>query len=77
MGTAGERCRATWWHGPSQRHGYAYRNLLLPGANDEDLNRLDVTHLYLGTVGYRFGHSARVGFGAAYRERDSTSHWFS
>jgi hypothetical protein len=61
----------------AQRHAYAYRNLLLPGANVDDLNRLDITHLYLGTVGYRFSHSARLGFGAAYRERDSTSHRFS
>lgn len=57
----------------AQRYTYSYRDLLLPGAQSGDRGRVDITRVWSAEVGYRLGQSARVGFGAVYRERQSNS----
>jgi hypothetical protein len=59
-----------------QRQKFTYRDLLLPGAVSSDLNRVDVTHVWSGSLGYRIGLSGRVGFGVLYQERDTNSFRF-
>jgi hypothetical protein len=54
-----------------QRHNY--RNLILPGATVDDLNRVDTVRGVTGSLGYRIGNSIRAGFGLTYRERESNS----
>ena len=59
--------------GSVQRQRYTYRDLLLPGATNADLHRVDSTRTYVGSIGYRIGHAMRAGFGTAYRARTSNS----
>lgn len=53
------------------RFDYAYRDLLIPAASPID--RVDRTHAWLLSVGYRVGHSARVGIGGSYQQRTSNT----
>jgi hypothetical protein len=53
------------------RHRYEYRDLLTAGAALEP--RIDTTWNYSGSLGYRFGQGGRIGFGASYWTRDSTT----
>lgn len=53
------------------RYRYAYRTLLLPGAGNTTLERADITRGVSASFGYRFGRTARLGIGAAYRQRRS------
>lgn len=61
--------------GGAERYEYAYRNLVTPGgiADLTDTGRVDVTRAVSLSVGYRFGETARLGVGAAYRQRRSES----
>jgi hypothetical protein len=60
----------------AHRQKFTYRDLLLPGAVSSDLNRVDVTHVWSGSFGYRIGLAGRVGFGVLYQERDTNSFRF-
>jgi hypothetical protein len=52
------------------RHVYAYERLLtLPSGPD----RTDTTWVYGANVGYRFRRQGRIGFGANYYQRESTT----
>jgi hypothetical protein len=59
--------------GGVQRHEYGYRDLVLPGEIVTDLDRVDVTRTWFGSVGYRLGGAMRAGFGTVYRSRGSSS----
>lgn len=59
--------------GGVHRQKFTYRDLLLPGAISSDLNRVDITHVWSGSVGYRIGLGGRVGFGVVYQERETNS----
>lgn len=56
-----------------QRQKYSYRDLLLPGGTPGDLDRVDVTRTWFGSLGYRIGGAMRAGFGSVYRERHTNS----
>jgi len=56
-----------------QRQRYGYRDLMLPGATVDDLNRVDIVRGLSGSLGYRIGNTMRAGFGLTYRERESNS----
>jgi len=56
-----------------QRERYGYRDLILPGATVDDLNRVDIVRGLSGSLGYRIGNAMRAGFGLTYRERESNS----
>ena len=56
----------------ASRIRYSYRDLLLPGAVATDLQRVDNTRVYNASFGYRLGQT-RVGIGARYQERGTTS----
>jgi hypothetical protein len=55
------------------RYRYAYRTLVLPGAGPASpaVERADITRGVSASFGYRFGRTARLGVGAAYRQRRS------
>jgi Putative beta-barrel porin 2 len=56
------------------RQSYSYRDLLdATVAQPTPVHRLDLTRTWSATVGYRFGQSTRLGFGAYYRRRESNS----
>jgi hypothetical protein len=57
----------------AQRQRHNYRNLILPGATVDDLNRVDTVRGVTGSLGYRIGNTMRAGFGLTYRERESNS----
>ena len=57
----------------ADRHLYDYRSFLTAGL--DDVGRVDTTWYYAASVGYRVGRDGRVGFGAAYIQRDSTIAW--
>jgi hypothetical protein len=59
--------------GSADRHVYDYRSFLTAGLDDGP--RVDVMWNYAASVGYRIGRSGRIGFGAAYTQRDSTIFW--
>jgi hypothetical protein len=59
--------------GSVHRQTFTYRDQLLPGAVPADLDRVDVTRTWLGSIGYRLGESTRAGIGLVYRERESNS----
>ena len=55
----------------ADRHIYDYEQLLtLPAAA---LQRADTTWVYGANIGYRIRRAARIGFGARYYTRDSTT----
>jgi hypothetical protein len=56
----------------AQRIRNTYRDLLLPGTDATDLKRVDRTMVYNASFGYRLGQT-RVGVGARYQQRDTTS----
>ena len=60
----------------AQRQRHNYRDLILPGATVDDLNRVDMVRNINGSLGYRIGNSMRAGFGLTYRERESNSSRF-
>jgi hypothetical protein len=65
----------------ADRAVYSYRDLRvgLPSAGTEGSPldaREDTTWIYAGSLGFRPGRHTRVGFGAAYWERDSTTQIF-
>jgi Putative beta-barrel porin 2 len=56
-------------------HQYEYRNLLI-GSDATPLprnSRIDTTWNYSGSFGYRLGRAGRIGFGASYWKRESTT----
>jgi len=55
----------------ADRHVYAYRNLLTAGF--DAVRRVDTTWNYAASLGYRIGRDGRIGFGASYIQRASTS----
>jgi Putative beta-barrel porin 2 len=59
--------------GGMQRQKYSYRELLLPDATPADLDRVDITRTWFGSIGYRVTRTMRAGFGTMYRERESNS----
>ena len=60
----------------ADRHRYDYRDLLLrpvdAGAPPFEA-RLDTSWNYAGSLGYRVGRTGRIGFGASYWQRESTT----
>jgi hypothetical protein len=54
------------------RHQYVYRDLT---TSDDATSggRVDVVRTWSGSIGYRFARTARLGFGAALRSRESNS----
>lgn len=60
----------------AQRQRHNYRDLMLPGATVDDLNRVDTIRGVSGSLGYRIGNAMRAGFGLTYRERESNSSRF-
>jgi hypothetical protein len=59
-----------------QRERYRYRDLLLPGSRPSDIDRVDTTSAWGGSLGYRLGRTMRAGIGVTYRERASNSNRF-
>jgi hypothetical protein len=55
------------------RQTHSYRNLLLPGGTEADLNRVDITRTWTSSVGYRVGRTMRASVGSMYRGRESNS----
>jgi hypothetical protein len=51
---------------------FKYRDLLLPGAPPQDIQRVDYTRSWNASFGYRVS-DARIGIGARYIERESGS----
>jgi hypothetical protein len=68
----------------ADRHSYEYKNLLQPDATllaadptaGSDLARIDTTWNYAASLGYRIGREGRIGFGASYWNRSSTTRQF-
>src|SRR5262249_38673521 len=66
----------------ADRHAYAYEDLLKaaqPPVQQPTLptiQRIDVTWNYAGSLGYRIGRDGRIGFGASYWNRESTTRPF-
>ena len=58
--------------GGAVRQQYTYRDFSSSQVPAGDA-RVDVTKTYSASVGYRFGQDTRVGFGAAYRQRESNN----
>lgn len=54
------------------RQRYTYRDFASSQGPAGDA-RADVTRTYSASLGYRFGQDTRVGFGAAYRQRESNN----
>jgi hypothetical protein len=54
------------------RHTYQYEQVLTLPASPS-LARIDTTWVYGANVGYRIRRHARLGFGATYYRRDSTT----
>jgi hypothetical protein len=54
------------------RQQYAYRDVAAVQTPATG-GRVDVTKTYSASLGYRFGQDTRIGFGGAYRQRNSTS----
>jgi hypothetical protein len=54
------------------RHEYLYRDLATTVAAASP-GRVDVVRTWSGSIGYRFARTARLGFGAALRSRESNS----
>jgi hypothetical protein len=59
----------------ADRHRYEYRDLLDPSlpAATASTARIDTTWNYSASLGYRVGDTGRVGFGASYWQRESTT----
>ena len=59
----------------ADRHRYEYRDLLDAALADEGqpAPRIDTTWNYGANFGYRLGNTGRVGFGASYWQRESTT----
>lgn len=58
----------------ADRYTYDYEDLIVaPPAADQ---RVDTTVNYAGSIGYRLGPTGRIGFGASYWQRDSTTKQF-
>jgi hypothetical protein len=53
------------------RHEYLYRDLTTTAA--ASAGRVDLVRTWSGSIGYRFARTARLGFGAALRRRESNS----
>jgi hypothetical protein len=53
------------------RHEYLYRALATAAPASD--GRVDVVRTWSGSIGYRFARTARLGFGAAWRSRESNS----
>jgi hypothetical protein len=53
------------------RHEYLYRDLATTAA--APAGRVDLIRTWSGSIGYRFGRTTRLGFGAALRSRESNS----
>lgn len=61
----------------ADRHHYGYENVLGDAAPAlPQGTRTDVTWNYAGSVGYRLGRDGRVGVGASYWKRESTTERF-
>jgi hypothetical protein len=68
----------------ADRHAYDYKDLLTPAAtplepapaSPEFVPRVDVTWNYTASLGYRIGRDGRIGFGASYWNRESTTRVF-
>jgi hypothetical protein len=62
----------------ADRHKYAYNDLLvvLPLPQSPVDHRIDTTWSYAGSIGYRLGRGARIGFGGWYSRRSSTTKSF-
>jgi hypothetical protein len=60
------------------RHEYEYQNVILPSFPDglPLPPRIDTTWNYTGSLGYRIGDDGRIGFGASYWTRESTTRRF-
>jgi hypothetical protein len=58
----------------ADRHEYTYKDLLTAPVTGTP--RIDVTWNYTASVGYRVGRDGRIGFGASYWTRDSTTRPF-
>lgn len=59
----------------AERHKYEYRDLTsgLPATGVPPEPRVDTTWNYSGSLGYRVGRDGRIGFGASYWQRESTT----
>jgi putative beta-barrel porin BBP2 len=59
----------------ADRHKYEYRDLVvaLPAAGLPPEPRVDITWNYSASLGYRVGRDGRIGFGASYWKRESTT----
>lgn len=55
------------------RHQYLYRDLGAGDTSVADVGRVDVVQVWSASVGYRFARTARLGFGVAFRSRESNS----
>ncbi|HXG70790.1 MAG TPA: outer membrane beta-barrel protein [Gemmatimonadaceae bacterium] len=56
------------------RHRYAYRDLnTVLAVSTQARQRVDTTWNYGGNLGYRLNRTTRMGFGASYWQRDSTT----
>jgi hypothetical protein len=71
----------------TDRHRYAYEDILndplrSPGSLDpgtpssNPIERVDITWNYAASLGYRLGRDGRIGFGASYWKRESTTKRF-
>jgi hypothetical protein len=61
----------------ADRHRYEYRDLLDAAVPATPRNaRVDTTWTYAASFGYRLGETGRVGFGASYWQRESTTAQF-
>jgi hypothetical protein len=56
-----------------QRQRYSYRDLLLPGFEASDRDRVDAVRGWSAGVGYRLGNAMRAGVALTFRERTSSS----
>lgn len=55
------------------RHRYVYREIGVVNAVPADVGRTDIAQVWSASIGYRFTRTARLGFGAALRTRESNS----
>ena len=58
----------------ADRHRYEYRDLIDPLSSIDPIEqRIDTTWNYSGSLGYRIGRDGRIGIGASYWTRESTT----